>query len=66
MHLPFIEAPHLPKHSAPQFWPRGFSDLRIGAGVGAQDCMVVLYGGFARENARKRNLRGSNPRALAI
>ena len=28
--------------------------------------MVVLYGGFVFENACKRNLWGSNPRALAV
>ena len=28
--------------------------------------MVVLYGGFVCENVCKRNLRGSNPRALAV
>ena len=28
--------------------------------------MVVLYGGFVCENACKRNLWGSNPRALAV
>ena len=28
--------------------------------------MVVLYGGFVCENACKRNLRGSNPRPLAV
>ena len=28
--------------------------------------VVVLYGGFVCENACKRNLRGSNPRPLAV